>query len=392
MARPAALSAQVCAPSEDTTFRSTSWVEPYAPGVVTAYAIRLVRDLGYDSVAIDSGTLVSIRALTLRWPRTPQVTEWRQLPFPGARVRLTIEPAETWTRISAAVRLLCPPAFAPPGTWPPETDVAAFVGAHTLNDLVNPLSSHFQDARGEVPGHTCAPLLESDRKTDMCRRFARQRPDDLDAQLQYALALIRYFAGPDPREHSRRLREQVQRVRALAGGRCSPYVELGEALLRRGLPIDALVFSERGAELCPDSGAAHVLLGLAMVANDRRRDAQNPLERAIELGVADPDVYREAALAQVEAGDFAQARAHFERAIALYRASLAEHPRRAATWASMGQCAAQLGRYAEAVPYFERARLLNPTLVEGDPYFAGAYQRSLAEAGPRAPAPLPSPR
>ena len=61
--------------------------------------------------------------------------------------------------------------------------------------------------------------------------------------------------------------------------------------------LDALDALDRAILAEPDDAVAHALLGMLLYAHGRRRDAMRAWERAVELGLNDPVLLRNAALA-----------------------------------------------------------------------------------------------
>jgi tetratricopeptide (TPR) repeat protein len=378
-------SAQACATLTPAGARSSiTWIEPHPTSAVTRRALELVAELGYDSIEVDSTARFEIDAVKQTWPRTSAVSQWRDLPYPGARLRVTIEPAEEWTRIESEVRLICAPTFSPPPLWAADIDVQQFVLHHTLGDVADPLASHFHDAPTEIPGRTCAPLREGDRKLRICRDLVRRRPDDPDAHLQYALALIRFY-------RAQQARESISKVFALAGPRLDLYRLLGGALLEESQYRDAERLFRRATVLWPDSTEVHVQLGITLARSGKSKEALGPLERGIRLGTVEPEAYYRAGLALEREKQHEQAHTYLQRALALYQKVLPARRRDVGTWAAMGRTASELGLHAEAMSYFERAHHLNPTYLGRDRQLRDALGRSLKAAGPQAAAAMPDP-
>jgi len=378
-------SAQACSSLTPAGARSSiTWIEPHPTSVVTRRASELVAELGYGSIEVDAAGRYEIRAVKRAWPRTAGVNQWRELPYPGARLRVTIEPAEEWTRIEADVGLICAPTFSPPPLWAADIDVQQFVLHPTLGDVTDPLASHFHDAPTEIPGRTCAPLQEGDRKIRICRVIVARRPDDPDAHLQYALALIRFY-------RANQARESIKKVFALAGPRLDFYRVLGGALLEESQYRDAERLFRRATELWPDSTAVHVQLGITLARSGKSKEALGPLERGIRLGSAEPEAYYRAGLALLREKQNEQAHTYLQRALALYQEVLAARRRDVGTWAAMGRTASELGLHGEAMSYFERAHHLDPSYLGRDRQLRDAVGRSFKAAGPQPAAAMPDP-
>ncbi len=112
----------------------------------------------------------------------------------------------------------------------------------------------------------------------------------------------------------------------------------------------SLGFIVRAAELRPQDGAIVNQLGVAQVANGRKREAAATFERAMELRPRDALVLLNAAQNQADLGDWARARGYAERAAALI-------PDDATPWLLLGRFQMRQEKFAEAVaPLREAAR------------------------------------
>lgn len=385
MLRAPEADAQVCTPPPPGMSASLGeeWVATQPLDPVAARARQLVLHPAYDSVRVDTTTGLEIRAFIRDWPDVPVFRQWRDLPYPGVRIRVRVTLAGEWAKVETEVSLVCAPGFVPPPEWGQDLDVAHFVLHHTQNSYTNPLRRQPDRTRSAVAPQSCAGLSEGDPKIEICRDIARRRPDDADAQLQYALSLIRFFRGD-------RAQGPIRRLFTLTGDRLDLYVGLGAAFLDAFRFGDAERLARRAAELWPDSAVAHVQLGLSLTRQGKEERARPALERAIELGSADPDAFYGEALALAMARDSTGARRHFERALARYRETLPARAGSAWTWAALGRTASELGLHVDAVSYFTRAQLVDPALFRRERAFEAAIRRSFEAAGPQPPAPVPS--
>lgn len=371
--------AQPCAPSKQRS--SQKWVEPRPPDFIFEQALELAAELGYVSIEVDSLPRRELRAQQRDWPPIPMLSQWRALPYPGTRIRFSVEPLDDWARIEAEIQLLCGFSATPPDGWEQDLQAEALILHHVLGDYATLLGMKLRAIR-EVPGRSCAPLREGHPKIRTCRDIARRYPDDPDAHLQYALALIRFF-------HAKQARSPIRQLFELAGERLDLFLTLGGAMLEEDEYGEAERLFRRAAALWPDSPMVHVQLGIALARRGKQKDALGPLERGIQLGTAEPEAFYQAARSARRAKREDAARAYLERALELYRSVLRERKDDVRTWASMGLAASMLERHAEAMSYFERAFHVDLTYLGRDAELREAVERSLAAAGPQPAAPLP---
>ncbi|HVE39765.1 MAG TPA: tetratricopeptide repeat protein [Planctomycetota bacterium] len=134
----------------------------------------------------------------------------------------------------------------------------------------------------------------------------------------------------------------------------------------------SLGFIARAAELRPEDGAIVNQLGVAQVANGRKREAAATFERAMVLRPRDALVLLNAAQNQADLGDWARARGYAERAAVLI-------PEDATPWLLLGRFQMRQEKFAEAVaPLREAARRApDQAMIQ---YYLG---KSLAAAGRR---------
>ena len=378
----ALLLTQVCAGAPDSLTNALVWVEPHPPAVVAEFAGQVFSDLTDGIIAKDSSRW-EMAGLTAQWSRSANVTPWRQLPYPGTKLQVVVEPLGKWSRITATVRLLCRPTFAPPNGLPADLNVGAFVVETTLQDFYNPMLSHFRDAPTEVVDASCAPLSPGDRKLRICREILARHPADLDANVQYALALIHLYRARD-------MRAQIDRTLELPGAVPATYELLGAALLEERQYAEALRIYRRGIAQWPDSATLRVALGGALLLDGNVAEARAALEDGIRLGSSDPDAYYALALAYRREQQNERAGEFLRRALTLYPDVLYGRRADVRTWAAMGHAASLLGWHKLAMSYFERAQSLDAEYLGRDPALREAVLQSLQIAGPQPPAPLPN--
>lgn len=376
-----ALLLQVCAGAPDSLTNSLAWVEPHPPAVVAEFAGRVFNDLTDGFIAKDS-IRWEMAGLTTHWSRSPNLTPWRELPYPGTKMQVMVEPVGKWTRITVTVRLLCRPTFPPPQGLPADLNVAAFVVETTLQDFYNPVQSRFHDATTEVADTSCAPLSAGDRKLRICREILARDQSNLDANVQYALALIHFY-------RARETRGQIDRTVALPTAGPSTYRILGAALIEERQYGYAAQLYRRGLAQWPDTAALQIALGGALLLEGTVAEARAALEAGIRLGSNDPDAYYALALAYRREQQQDRAIEFLRRALTLYPDVLYERRWDVRTWGAMGHAASLLGWHKLAMSYFERAQSIDLDYLGSDPALREAVLQSLQLAGPQPPAPLP---
>jgi tetratricopeptide (TPR) repeat protein len=160
--------------------------------------------------------------------------------------------------------------------------------------------------------------------------------DALTAEGQYEAAILAYERGlrAGPR-HTRghiqlaralavagRPREAIGRARhalTLTGGRerAEAHAVLGAALMETGDLATALQELERAQELDPLLAEAHAHRGLLLLRLQRPAEAEVALRRAIELGLANPNLYAGLGDAAHQQGHSADALRHYRTALDL---------------------------------------------------------------------------
>ncbi len=371
--------AQPCAPSKQRS--SQKWVEPRPPDFIFEQALELAAELGYVSIEVDSLPRRELRAQQRDWPPIPMLSQWRALPYPGTRIRFSVEPLDDWARIEAEIQLLCGFSATPPDGWEQDLQAEALILHHVLGDYATLLGMKLRAIR-EVPGRSCSPLREGHPKIRTCRDIARRYPDDPDAHLQYALALIRFF-------HAKQARSPIRQLFELAGERLDLFLTLGGAMLEEDEYGEAERLFRRAAALWPDSPMVHVQLGIALARRGKQKDALGPLERGIQLGTAEPEAFNRPRAPRDEPnGRMPREHTSSGPSSCTARCSGSERDD-VRTWASMGLAASMLERHAEAMSYFERAFHVDLTYLGRDAELREAVERSLAAAGPQPAAPLP---
>ena len=378
---PAELWSQQCVTGRPTA--REEWVEPHAVSSIARHAPGLLEDHGWQQLSrSDSGRAVFLRAMRWDWPRPFSFDTWRTLTYPGANVRVSLRPFGPWTRISVTVELRCQPTYEAPAGTTVMTSVADHIAKRTLDEVVNPLASLLQEARSEVPGDDCEPLRDSQRKTRICHDIARRRMDDMNAQLAFALALIRYpiaSVGHDP----------IARILELGGNdRFDVLWKLATTFLEEHHYPPALSLFDRMAVNFPDSLQVHEYFGITLGRAEDWEHALESLEFAITRGSIEPEVFYIAGLGYALTGDTVKMRERLGHALLLYRQVIPLRATNAQAWADMGLASSIMGRHAEAVSLLGRAQLIDGSLLTTRPQYQRALEESLLRAGPQPPATL----
>lgn len=102
-----------------------------------------------------------------------------------------------------------------------------------------------------------------------------------------------------------------------------PYLNFSAFLLKNGNAAEALGYAERALGLAPNSAAAHLHAGKAMVRLDRYKEARNAFEKAIALDQANPSPYYQLAFVMRKLGDLEQA----QKYLVLFQAKKKEEER-----------------------------------------------------------------
>lgn len=341
--------------------------------------------LGYSIVGADTGARRVVTEPRYRWPASVDTTAWRDRTHPGLVVMAAVDTIAAWSSITLEVKALCETGEPVPPGWGPQLTVEGFVVATAFTEVRNRWGNHFEDERLEVPGPRCAPLQDGDQKLRICRDIVRARPEDAQAQLDHALALIRFF-------RARAAREPAGRAIALSGGERAIYDSLGSALLAEREHGEAARLYDAAVGRWPDDAALHRALGEALAGQRKHDDALRQFDRATALTPTDHESHYGAALALDALKRPQEATGRCAAAIPRYQEALVERPRYWKAWIALGRCAAIAGRHAEAVSYFERAAQIDLGRVRADADLLKVIDRSLKIAGPQEAAPLPSPR
>ena len=366
----------------------TTWVEPHPSTVVKRKVPELLRGLGYSIESEDSLTGRVITMPRFEWPGYRSYDPWRHLVHPGVSVGVTVTAVDPWSSISIEVRVLCETGQTQTNRRVLENSPEDEAMRGTFHEVESAILKYFHAARSEVRGRTCAQLNEGDRKIRICGDIARRNADDGDAQLQYALSLIRFFRPLEAKA-------PLNRALTLLVNRPDAYDTLAGELLRAspgGAAVRELALEvyRQAVDRWPTEQHWHMALGRLLGRVERHAEALDHFERAMVLAPDNPEPPYQAALMLNALERFAEARRHCEIAAPGLQYMLFERPDDVEVWIGLGRCAEIDDRYADATAYFERAVRVDSSRVVADPVLLRVIERSRRASGPRPPAPMPT--
>ena len=154
------------------------------------------------------------------------------------------------------------------------------------------------------------------------------------------------------------------------------YNNLGNAMLRKGLPDEAIPYYERSLAIRPDYDDGHYNLGSALLKKGEVNEAIAHWQKALAIKPNDGDVHISLGNAFLRKGQVREAIAHYEQAIeiapqeALARNNLA--------WILATSSDASVRDGTKAVEHAQQAVQLSS---DGDPTFLRTLAAAHAEAG-----------
>lgn len=131
------------------------------------------------------------------------------------------------------------------------------------------------------------------------------------------------------------------------------FSNLAMVLDGQGRCDEAIVARREGLRLAPESAAAHVALGDALVAAGRMGEAEPSFRAALRLLPDDADIFFKLGAVLVELGRDIEA-------VEAYRSALALRPSFVDVCNNLGNLLAGMGRYAEAESAYRQALVLQP--------------------------------
>ena len=284
---------------------------------------------------------------------------------------LAIDPAQTLARIGTGIALYGLKRYEEAAAdlelglsnWPggEEADRLHLMLGRSLRKLDRPEAAAAQFQRAlEIDPQAAEPLLEL---VDLLT--AQQRFEDAETYLRRVPEPERVKAEmmkkAETHRKNGRHEEAVASYRAvlaLEPDNAPAPAGMGAALLSLGRYEAAIESLTRSADLASDgpaTAAFHVLMGLSLQGLGRSAAATDRFERAVATDPGDMNALELLAESRLEA-------ARYEEALALRQSMLDAGHVNAQTYAGAGIALLQLKRHDEALPYFERALSLDPTL------------------------------
>ena len=365
-----------------TRSREDSWVEPHPLEVVSRVVAKGIPALCYTFQRGVTSQRLFLTAPRLSWPKTALFKGWRALRYPGAELAISLDSAGPWTRITLRTRLLCATAQRPPRTHPQDVDFDVFVLYGTHSEAQDAIWSSLSRSKVTLLARSCEPLREGDVKIDVCALIAEARPDDADAQRQYAFALARFYRAS-------KAWQPLGRLFALEGEQQKTYDSIGRIMLETNQFDDARRLYERGVVLWPGDVGFRFRLARANLEQGRFQDAADGFLAVLGTDTASAASHYFAAVAFQGLDRADESQAHCSVATQQLKRSLPKQASDAQVWLGLAYCAAILGRDTEAVAYFARAQQVDFGQAREAKHVRFLVAKSFDRVGDQPPAPVP---
>jgi tetratricopeptide (TPR) repeat protein len=131
------------------------------------------------------------------------------------------------------------------------------------------------------------------------------------------------------------------------------HLNISVAFELRGEADLALQHLRRAVEIDPTRGATYERMGNLLLGMQRRTEALEAYEKALEHVADKPTLLTNAAVLQAESGHWDEAAERAERAVAAA-------PETVSAWIVLGRARAEVGRFVEAQAALDRAARLAP--------------------------------
>lgn len=155
------------------------------------------------------------------------------------------------------------------------------------------------------------------------------------------------------------------------------YLERGNACLRHGSKLEAIVAYTYAIRFNPGNTDAYANRGTAYAMWSRHRNALNDYTQALQLNPNEAALYVMRAQTYALAGDREHALQDYTQALKMDRNNAAIYHQRGVTYAT-------LGRYDLAIHDYKQALAINPTLGEACRALSNAYRQFQAHDQARA--------
>jgi tetratricopeptide (TPR) repeat protein len=266
------------------------------------------------AVIAAAGTLVAWRAWRQRWRRATFLV----VPAVGA-LTLTILSALTWMQV---------------GIWRDTERLWTYTVA------VAPSSEAYEHL-----GYLRRQQRRWDEMNDYYRRAAALRPDSIDVQVNWGIALVQ--AG--------RLGEAIEHFRdalRIEPGSATPHYHWGNALLSAGSSEEAIVHFREAVRADPAAADAYNNWGRALAQQGKWQEAIAQYREALRI--------RPHSVPHYNWGNAAFAAGALEEAIQHYREAIRIDPNAAEVYNNWGRALAQQGKWEEAIVRYREALRIRP--------------------------------
>lgn len=380
----AAAQSPACASgSPNTRSESYTWVEPQPLAVVAQVITTAIPDLGYSFQDPSNSSNRWVTEPKWSWPHRSSFTGWRELTYPGAQLRISIDSAGPGTRISLHTRLLCATGQRPPPTHFQDVDFDVFVLDGTHSEAQIAMWTPLSRKKVRQLARSCEPLPGGDRTIEICARIAAARPDDAEAQRQHALALAGFYRASKAWTPLKRLFE-------LEGEQRSTYDTFGVVMLSTNQFDDARKLHERAIVLWPSDVAFRLRLARVNLELRHFQEAADGFLHvlAADTAFAESHYYAAVAFAALDRPDESQT--HCRTGMQALKRSLPRRATDAQIWLGLAYCAAMLQQDREAVAYFARAERVDFEQARLAADVRRVVAQSFERVGDQPPAPIPS--
>jgi protein O-mannosyl-transferase len=266
------------------------------------------------AIVAAAGALLAWRAGRRRWPRATSLA----VPGVGA-LALTVLSALTWTQV---------------GIWHDTERLWTYAVA------VAPSSEAYEHL-----GYLRRQQRRWDEMNDHYRRAAALRPDSIDVQVNWAIALAQAGQLGEAIEH---FRDAVR----LEPGSATPHYHWGNALLSAGFAEEAIVQFRETVRADPTAADAYNDWGRALAQLGKWQEAIAQYREALRI--------RPHSAPHYNWGNAAFAAGALDEAIQQYREATRIDPTAAEVYNNWGRVLAQQGNWEEAIVRYREALRIRP--------------------------------
>jgi tetratricopeptide (TPR) repeat protein len=201
----------------------------------------------------------------------------------------------------------------------------------------------------------------------VCRRMAKRWPDG--RSVAAVAALIVLAAATWQRAGVYAAEETLWRDTIAKNPRATAaYLNLGQALMKRGKTREAIRSYEEALRIDPNFVEAHSNLGIALVQQGRLPEAIRHYEEALRINPDFAEAHNNLGTAFLRLGKRPEAIQQLEQALRLKPNYVEAHN-------NLGAALAQAGRVPEAIAHYQEALRLNPDYAEAHSNFGSALMQ-----------------